>query len=1560
MKIDRKLTKGEDSHDSRHKILMKFNKHMHRENGEEFIKAKLMSQYFNFQNEVNRYIDGEYDTETEVKPLETPHELYRIRKLEDTGYELTISPSEIATEFSPDSRYVAVMGKGHFEVYELSDFNNEFAEDQPKSKIRNVFLHSHEKVVFSPDSNMLLIYSCFSFKLIEIETNELIYQQTLNHLIRNYQMDLSFSPSDPDFNKEMCYGQYYWQLNETDNFTNFVFFSPLFIYSFEMRSRESMRSQTPSVAIYRITSTTGRSMATDSSPDMLRYCSGGGNTVYALERAADNSVIAWKGAYSLKQDNLTQSGVIGQSNLVMGEASIHFELLPASYEYSFDDIPLSTITRESNIGVELKDGSKAKVFYDSQSHQLASVRYHTSGCEMNKLFYLESIPRIVETFDNGNIIAIVGYDSFLNLWLFEDQKIINILRTHIDRCISVSVTPDNRKLLIVHETEKKSPGWKLEFVPIELQHHSIAEQLCFDYNRRFDLVEFLEFNDEYVQFLENGHQIIRRHFDYRDDIIIDLLDHPVYNPNVLDKRWIVESPSFELKRRYFIEVTSFSKNDHGLIAQYSVEDREEQKKGVLVQAYYHKTLRRLTLLDTIGIDRQFQDYTHFSANHDLTAAYIAFDNSIYRRMLGEIEMPFMPVLSKDIFHKKWQNTFIRQIDFLKAFSHKVDQREGMGSFFEFLNREYVDCSTIQGKTHLAITNLNRELKAESFFEEQVGITSVSKSSLEELYCLFGDEGLVLVNRTKESFFWYKTPLRANKLTLKNSRIDSVKFTPNSKFVVISIRADNARYFVSLQVSNMTFEDMFIDRSVPESNDSYWDFSDSSFYWIYANGYTKLVEIFNIELHKSIYKIELKNQMDIKNLKIINGKLLISGLLSMNDKSEPIQIPHTIFKYMIPLKPEGNALMPLIQHQMVKYFTTDYSEIKDMCAENINSLLKASNHHIVKMNSLFTIIMFMLNNAKSFKKFAAEYQPIEVMLENHRLIRLFFKTNKADSSSLIVNLIDEYIEENREYPFIDEDFIHEQIIEGSRTFMRNSASQLMMRRLLFSSVGDTPAITLKNNWRAMKKLRDDHEENIKSNVVIDTYEKLSNDEARNPKSYSCFETKIKLDLTNGSNFSMAFFEMMQKCSDADLIERYKVMIYYKWSKISFFAFFYCMAFWTMTTLYYIYFGFPNSFGYWGTVLIILTIAFLVFELKCASSSYKKYFKDFWNLFDLAILGMGIVITIIVLKYERDGQEYRDNVALNWFRAIVVFGLCARSLTLLRVFSMTRYLISMILRVFTNLIPFVVIILGLILTYAYLWMMVPLLSPAEEGDTVHTFYASIEAPINIIFGNADPLLPELGPLMFITLMIGNIIFALTMINFLIAIITATFDNVSNKRDIHDVKELLSLIKDFDAFFNGLRSPNKQSHYYLTMVEKEDTSDQMQVLMEKQAEVKRGVQFVADNCDKKFEVINETLKAQNRMLKEICYTITHHSKSLRHGGSQDNIGRSDSMGFEAVINENSPENMNESLDEEDEKHHIVVHKKSIGPISLHRNIIFTSGPTSSFVNIEATPSKKDQKNE
>ncbi len=52
------------------------------------------------------------------------------------------------------------------------------------------------------------------------------------------------------------------------------------------------------------------------------------------------------------------------------------------------------------------------------------------------------------------------------------------------------------------------------------------------------------------------------------------------------------------------------------------------------------------------------------------------------------------------------------------------------------------------------------------------------------------------------------------------------------------------------------------------------------------------------------------------------------------------------------------------------------------------------------------------------------------------------------------------------------------------------------------------------------------------------------------------------------------------------------------------------------------------------------------------------------------------------------------------------------------------------------------------------------------------------------------------------LGNVVIALALLNFLIAIISGVYEEVNGDRDLHDVKELAALTSELDAFWAGCR--------------------------------------------------------------------------------------------------------------------------------------------------------------
>ena len=94
------------------------------------------------------------------------------------------------------------------------------------------------------------------------------------------------------------------------------------------------------------------------------------------------------------------------------------------------------------------------------------------------------------------------------------------------------------------------------------------------------------------------------------------------------------------------------------------------------------------------------------------------------------------------------------------------------------------------------------------------------------------------------------------------------------------------------------------------------------------------------------------------------------------------------------------------------------------------------------------------------------------------------------------------------------------------------------------------------------------------------------------------------------------------------------------------------------------------------------------------------------------------------------------------------------------------------------------------------------------------------------------------------------ALVLLNFLIALISGTYDKVASDRELYDVKELLPLIRDFDLFLKRSKPStsssdvrakhgSKKNSFFVILVEETELSSEAQEL---KSAIEGGVQTSA----------------------------------------------------------------------------------------------------------------------
>jgi hypothetical protein len=321
----------------------------------------------------------------------------------------------------------------------------------------------------------------------------------------------------------------------------------------------------------------------------------------------------------------------------------------------------------------------------------------------------------------------------------------------------------------------------------------------------------------------------------------------------------------------------------------------------------------------------------------------------------------------------------------------------------------------------------------------------------------------------------------------------------------------------------------------------------------------------------------------------------------------------------------------------------------------------------------------------------------------------------------------------------------------------------------------------------------------SNAVRITSKPLLEEKPTSITQFQALKSGISLDLQNGSPFCKALFSTLNSVSDESLRDKFRPLIYLKWSMLLPIARIYFFFYWALTILSYIYFGFQTGLQGLGITVCVMSGLFLLLEIKCIFSDFKLYISNLWDYIDLFIFCFTIATTIVVLTF--DGTNY-NVTAIVWIRMLAVVFLGVRCFTWLRIINSTRYLITMVLQVFQDVFPFLLVLATIMSIVSYVWRLTPVLQTTNGQEL--SFYESVQFTFGIIFGNVpeqDEANSEFPVIRFIILIAIFAVLALTLLNFLIALISGTFERVSNDKEIYDVRELLSLIRELDIMMTSM---------------------------------------------------------------------------------------------------------------------------------------------------------------
>ena len=208
-----------------------------------------------------------------------------------------------------------------------------------------------------------------------------------------------------------------------------------------------------------------------------------------------------------------------------------------------------------------------------------------------------------------------------------------------------------------------------------------------------------------------------------------------------------------------------------------------------------------------------------------------------------------------------------------------------------------------------------------------------------------------------------------------------------------------------------------------------------------------------------------------------------------------------------------------------------------------------------------------------------------------------------------------------------------------------------------------------------------------------------------------------------------------------------------------------------------------------------ILLILYELVVLSSKKLAHLKELDNVIDW-IIYFGAIPIIVGFFVPSSADEERIP---NFLICLYILFVGIRFLLYMRIFNGMRYLIRMLTQVFMDIKDFVIVLMIAIAVLASIDMELTRV-PLAGGDyrpRAFIFLKIIDQTYDNGFGNFNEEKGSMEWNAYFFFIIQTVLFALVMFNFLIAIISKTYEDVSEKEEYYSLLELLSILVDYGHF-------------------------------------------------------------------------------------------------------------------------------------------------------------------
>ena len=218
---------------------------------------------------------------------------------------------------------------------------------------------------------------------------------------------------------------------------------------------------------------------------------------------------------------------------------------------------------------------------------------------------------------------------------------------------------------------------------------------------------------------------------------------------------------------------------------------------------------------------------------------------------------------------------------------------------------------------------------------------------------------------------------------------------------------------------------------------------------------------------------------------------------------------------------------------------------------------------------------------------------------------------------------------------------------------------------------------------------------------------------------------------------------------------------------------------------------------GIAILVFQLFFIYIEIHQLIFHRLGYFKSFWNMLDIS----SILLNIAVVVWDFTRWQLNDIIAIAWVAVLVLW---FRLFYLLRVFSETAYLISMIQAIIIEMKYFVLALVIAILAFANTFFILGRNSPDGNNFSGNTIWDAFIFSYRMGLGDFDTSgfgTSDEG-LIWTLWFLNTLIILIILLNLVIAIMGDTFDRVQETQESTMLKEFACIMRENEFMFNRKR--------------------------------------------------------------------------------------------------------------------------------------------------------------